>query len=291
MGHLYNTRKGWIRENLARYLLSKIAFLSQPISVADDAGSDFLCTLFQIDKIKGKDQLFPRNSFAIQIKSKQKKNIVNIKNKQHYIKYLEIPFFWGVVDEKEAKLEIYSGEYFESFIADTGGATEKQKLFLELVDKGDEETPYYKKDNSHYLKFPKIVEININSDDSNLTKTTTQLSETCDLMIKNIAAKIKRSYLFEVRGGKNVKVITGPTSVRYCRENFYKELTQMFSNLRYMQTHCEEVKKEFEIYKSFFLQLCKIKDKEGLPNHLIESFKKADTFFSNQNLYIQSSPN
>jgi hypothetical protein len=55
-------RKGWENEHLASFLLSRIAFVANPLTVADDIGSDFFCTLFEV--FNG-DSLFPRNSLAI----------------------------------------------------------------------------------------------------------------------------------------------------------------------------------------------------------------------------------
>ncbi len=279
MGQAYNLRQGWQSENLARYLLSKIAFVSQPVTISDDTGLDFLCTLFEMKTIKKQNLLFPKNSFAIQIKSK-KRDILDITNKESYIRSLEVPFFWGVVDKKEAKIDIYSGEYFESFIAHTGGVLKGQKLFLELVDDRDEKLPYYFKKNSHYVKFPKVIEIKINSNYNDLSKNLNSFYETCDLMIKNIASRIKGTYLFEVYGGKNIRIYCGPTSANLCQDNFYKALTEIFQNLPYIHTHSKDVQKEFKIYKEFFLQLCQIKSNGVLPNYLVESFKKADIFFS-----------
>ena len=65
MDQRYQFRKGWENENLAQYLLSRVAFVARPVSVSDDMGTDFYCTLFQ--KIRDRT-LLPRTAFAIQIK-------------------------------------------------------------------------------------------------------------------------------------------------------------------------------------------------------------------------------
>ena len=69
MLHLASFRKGWENENLAKFILSKFSFVANPSTVADDIGSDFLCTLFRIERENNKDYLLPLNAFAIQIKS------------------------------------------------------------------------------------------------------------------------------------------------------------------------------------------------------------------------------
>ena len=68
MAHLASFREGWKNENLARFILSKIAFITHPATISDDIGSDFFCTLFQTRAENGHDYLVPKNTFAIQIK-------------------------------------------------------------------------------------------------------------------------------------------------------------------------------------------------------------------------------
>jgi hypothetical protein len=41
MPHFYTVRSGWEGERLAEYLLSRFSFVAQPITTADDVGSDF----------------------------------------------------------------------------------------------------------------------------------------------------------------------------------------------------------------------------------------------------------
>lgn len=106
MAQLGRFRSGWENEHLASFLLSRIAFLANPITVADDIGSDFFCTLFEVVEV---DSLFPRSSFAIQIKSSRGK--IDAKKQIEYFEKLELPFFVGVIDQGSLKLSIYSGEY------------------------------------------------------------------------------------------------------------------------------------------------------------------------------------
>jgi len=66
MAHLLRIRKGWENENLARFILSKFSFISQPATIADDLGADFFCTFF-IKVSKGrktkKDNIIKFHSF------------------------------------------------------------------------------------------------------------------------------------------------------------------------------------------------------------------------------------
>ena len=272
MGQPYNLRLGWQSENLARYLLSKIAFVSQPVTISDDTGIDFFCTLFEFKN----GLLFPKNAFAIQIKSKHEDEF-NITDKEGYIRNLEIPFFWGVIDKKALTLEIYSGEYFEFFIAHKGGTPKGKELFIKLINGQDEKHPYYEQNNAWYIKFPKIIEININFDYFNSLESIKPFFETCELMLKNIAARIKGINLFEY-DNENIMVISGPYSAKMFRENFYKSLTEIFHNLIRLHRIGEDVKQEFELYKNLFEGIYKLS--KELPIHLISSFEEANAVFS-----------
>src|SRR5882757_2755735 len=109
MSHLYTVRSGWEGERLAEYLLSRFGFIAQPTSVADDVGSDFFCTIFDIrDTLP--PTVEPRISFAIQVKSND--DPIEFHNKVHYLHNLEIPFFIGVVNQARAEMEVYSAERF-----------------------------------------------------------------------------------------------------------------------------------------------------------------------------------
>ncbi len=115
MSHLGKFRKGWENEHLASFLLSRISFVANPLTVTDDVGSDFFCTLFEVSEA---DQLFPRSSFAIQIKSS--KDQIDATGKIEHLRKLELPFFVGVVDQRNLRLSIYSGDYLPIFFSHYG---------------------------------------------------------------------------------------------------------------------------------------------------------------------------
>src|SRR5271154_961872 len=111
---LYRPRVGWEGERLAHYLLSRFSFVAQPTSIADDVGSDFYCTIFEILG-STPPMVEPRTSFAIQVKSNARK--FKAHDKVRYLHHLEIPFFLGVVDQAKAQLKIYSAERFPMMTA------------------------------------------------------------------------------------------------------------------------------------------------------------------------------
>ena len=120
MAHLLKIRKGWENENLARFILSKFCFISQPSTVADDLGADFFCTFFikvpKDRKTKTRKTVtdvfvYPKHSFAIQIKSK--KSQFSLTNKLEFFDNLEVPFFVCVVNQKILSMTIYSGDGYQ----------------------------------------------------------------------------------------------------------------------------------------------------------------------------------
>lgn len=127
MPQLYRPRVGWEGERLAHYLLSRFSFVAQPTTIADDVGSDFYCTIFDITNSEP-PMVEPRASFAIQVKSNADK--IEAHNKVQYFHHLEIPFFLGVVDQTTAELKIYSAERLPMMFARYGIP---EKLWLRPV--------------------------------------------------------------------------------------------------------------------------------------------------------------
>jgi len=139
MSHLAVPRTGWENEHLATYLLSQIAFVANLITVADDIGSDFLCTLFEPRDRDGTKLLFPLKAFAIQVKS----NSANVPatNKIEYLQTLELPFFLGVVDRSDLSLSIYSGEHLPIMLTHLG--LPKQLTLCPVEASGEEGSESY----------------------------------------------------------------------------------------------------------------------------------------------------
>lgn len=276
MGHLYKFRKGWQSEHLAKYILSKFSFMAEPLNVSDDLGSDFFCTLFNVIN---KDELLPQNSFVIQIKSKKNKKI-DITNKIQYLSNLEIPYFVGIVDKNLLKLIIYSGECISNFFAHYGHRFEN-KIFIKLEEERGDYPMYGLQNNEYVLNFPKILEIKA---DFNYTENSDKLNElfnVCSLTQLNISAKKSGEYIFQ-RFNKNwVDIYAGSGSAKSFRENFFKRLTEVFHNLKWLynnlknsgdETDKSEIIDEFKIYKQLYLNL---QNKyKTLPQYLNSSLKE-----------------
>jgi hypothetical protein len=110
------TKNGFRGEYLARYIVSRFAFISES-SVGEDYGIDFYCGLSkEIKNENNEDVVVYEKPFLLQIKTKTTEQD---KNGYRYIKYdtkdkiktiynLESPFFIGFLELKTQKLHIYS---------------------------------------------------------------------------------------------------------------------------------------------------------------------------------------
>ena len=276
MPYLYSFRKGWENENLARFILSKFSFVAHPSTVSDDIGSDFFCTLFQIQRKRKHDYLTPKNSFAIQIKSDTAN--IDVSNKLQYLSDLEIPFFVGVIDRDNSKLTIYSGEYVPALLS----YKRVRELEIELCEGRFKNNAYFTESgNGRYiLRFPKTMEIKADVAPKELQEHSKILCDVCSSIHKNIASRKSGEYIFQFELGRPsneicVRAFAGKDSVKVFRENFLKRFTEVFSNLKWVYEHFPRKfnEKEFKIYEQLFYDLKNLKGSYSpLPVHLTAEF-------------------
>lgn len=277
MSHLGSFRKGWEGENLARFILYKFSFVAHPSTVADDVGSDFFCTLFEVNREGRHDYLLPRNSFAIQVKSSADR--FDVSDKLQYLANLEIPFFVGVVDRQNLKLIIYSGEYIPALFSYKGVP---KKLEIEpcersLLQRRDDYFDETEED-SYILKFPKVVEIEATAAGDELRARVEALRETSSLIYENIASKRNGQFIFkEYEGGIYfVTAFAGPTSIRFYKKNLVDRLAEAFVNLKWIYEKRPDQfnEQEFRAYESFFRQLEGLEAYRPLPKYINIWFQK-----------------
>jgi hypothetical protein len=231
MPHLLATRKGWENERLASYLLSRFSFVAQPSSVADDLGSDFFCTLFEIVKLEsGRDGLSPLSSFAIQVKSSADE--IRMDNKIDYLQRLELPFFIGVASQSPATMTIYSAEILPYLFSLFGIP---DKLSLRLVDQSgaDVNHPFddlRPQNRGIRLLCPAVVTIRVTDDRSTLGAAVETLHKICVRTNHNIAARASQEHIYEL-DGEHFQILSGPGSAMHFRMNFIKRLGEVFKNL------------------------------------------------------------
>ena len=114
---LLSSKNGFRGEYLARYIVSRFAFISES-SVGEDYGIDFYCGLSkEIINENNEEVVVYDKPFLLQIKTKTTEN--DSKTGYRYIKYdtkdkiktiynLETPFFIGFLELKSQKLHVYS---------------------------------------------------------------------------------------------------------------------------------------------------------------------------------------
>ncbi len=260
MPHLYSFRKGWTDENLARYILSKFSFVANPSTVSDDIGSDFFCTLFQIQRKDRHDYLIPKNSFAIQIKGNTEG--LDLSQKIQYLSELELPFLVGIVDRKRLKLTIYSGEYIPIFLSHIGAGRLK-KLDGKLCDKVKIDQYFTGSRGNYVLKFPRIAEFRADFEHEESNSSVKRLSQVCSFIQKNIASRRSGEFLFDLIDhsqpirAKAIKILAGSGSSKVFRNNFLKRLSEVFYNLEWIyRNRREEFRvEEFRIFETLFHQI------------------------------------
>jgi hypothetical protein len=287
MPQLGYPRIGWENENLASYILSRFSFISRPHSVADDAGTDFFCTLFRrITKKKNNrkvEVLIPDNSFAIQIKSDRKR--IPATKKIGYLNNLEIPFFIGVINRQQASLIIYSGAWIPHFFALNGSNI---KLKLKVCDNEITSESFSENlgEGNYLLKLPKVCEISTQETPSDLNEKAGELSILCSSIHGNIASKKNNENLYSIPGSKSEPmIIAGSGSLQVFRTNFYKRLTEVFLNLIWSHENAipselkEFIRTEFKVYGTLFQELRNLYGIDNLPHYFNDRYQQAQKYF------------
>jgi hypothetical protein len=287
MAHLLKIRKGWENENLARFILSKFSFISQPTTIADDLGADFFCTFFKKvakerttknGKIIEDVFIYPKHSFALQIKSSRRQ--FNITNKLEFFDNLEIPFFIGVVNQKKLSISIYSGDVIPELFSlvglppsnNDGNITAKAALLENREDHGQQP-----RQTKYIIPFFKIGEIFASDTEERLRPFIEGFSEICLNYQRNIISKKKHQFIFHDAVTMAPKIIYGPGSYQVFRNNFIERLAEVFFNLAWAAPQLENKDKEkfmqeYNLYKNLYLEIEKIYGEnpflEGCFHHL-----------------------
>ncbi len=226
-------RFGWERENLAKYILSKFCFVSEPVSVSDDQGADFICTRFELSG----DYMLPRETFAIQIKSSS--DTFEVTTNAQFLEKLQIPYFVGVVYEDKLTLSIYSGEGLCEFFSHFGpNIGEISRIFIRLDGKlkypvqDHLSTQLYKEEKGKkIIIFPKILEISDKFRYENDIKQLQNLLDCCNFTQRNISSRICYEYLFEFINPNDIEIFHGSGSNESYFPNFCKRLAEAFVNI------------------------------------------------------------
>jgi hypothetical protein len=254
MAHLLAPRKGWENERLASYLLSRFSFVAQPTSIADDVGSDFFCTIFNIENVADRDVLIPRRSFSIQVKSSTAD--LEMDNKVDYLLGLELPFFVGVVSQAPAEMKIYSAEMLPVMLSEFG---RPEGLRLAPVQSYVDRGGYFETlgEKQFRLWCPLAVTVAVDDDRSTLAAKVETLLGICGRAQSNIATRVNEEHIYDVDGKGQYRIMAGSGSVRFFRSNFAKPLGEYFYNLLWiLQAQPDRfVVDEFRLFESLYQQL------------------------------------
>ncbi len=262
MPPLHKMRQGWQSENLARFILYKFSFVSEPSKIADDIGVDFFCTFFIKAVRSGGDwDLLPKSSFAIQVKSD--KRSFRLTKHLHYLSSLEIPFFVGVASKRDLSLTIYSGEYLRHFFALFGPEDPvthtPHAVKAKLCDRStfDPLNGWWSKDSKREftLMVPKVVEIEARSAADELDRSIAALQSVSESIQNNVASTISHRFMLEVYGTNHRIPYMGPGSLPYFETNFADALIEVFLNLGHLFGYPElksAVQQLFPTYETIY---------------------------------------
>ena len=253
--HLLKPRKGWENERLASYLLSRFSFVAHPVSIADDLGSDFFCTIFQVRDDCPRPFLVPRCSFAIQVKSA--KHPLPVHNKIDYLKGLELPFLLGIVTQSPPAMDIYSADLLPLLFSEHGIP---DKLWLKPVEKSEFDPNRYceEKDSKQLrLRCPFVTKLSVTDDPCALAPKVEALLRLCSRAQGNIAARVSEEHIYDVDGSGLCRIMAGRGSVKVFRQNLVKRLAEVFYNLEWILDGRpqEFTRKEFNVFEKLYLEL------------------------------------
>jgi hypothetical protein len=203
--------------------------MAHPLTIADDVGSDFFCTLFEARDDDGTKKLFPTSSFAIQIKSNADR--IAATNKIDYLSTLELPYFVGAVDRCSLRLAVYSGEYIPIMFSQYKTPTALTLVPVPTLGPSGycEQTP----EGKTTLRLPFVCEISASDQPDALREKAHKLKVLCSLMHSNISARVSREYIFRLNYGDGTKwlILAGSGSATTFRDNFGFRLAEVFYNL------------------------------------------------------------
>ena len=268
MPQLLNFRKGWQSEHLAKYLLSKFAFIAEPITVNDDNGVDFFCTQFFVKRIKTMDYCIPKSSFAIQIKSDLN---INIDRNIDYIQNLGIPYYIGHVKKETSEMDIYSGEYLPELFAKTKNL-DLSKFKFNIIFRPElnlEILPHFrineKEESLIEIEFPKRLELDLTFDPIKDYEKVEFFSKKCIEIQRNITSLNLNEYTSTYDNNTTILGIHAPIEETW--NNFKKRLSECLSTIARLK------KKGIPIEPGqleFFDYICEyIKEKKGLDDDIL----------------------
>jgi len=257
------THSGWENENLATYLMSRLAFVASPVKIGDDVGTDLFCTLFEEVEGEKARLLVPRNSVAVQVKS-SKDHLVLAPWQLEYLARLEIPYYIGVIDRPRLCLDLHCARYLPLLLTLRG---RHKALRLDLVDSLDGEYSSGDDATGHGLLCPLVTSLTVHDDSAATQEKAMALRNDAAEGLKAIATRLNKEYIYEAPAG--IQIFAGKDSAATFRENFLRRLAEVLYNLAWLLGDGRTVERE-EV--DIYLELCgRLEARDTLPQYLEEA--------------------
>ena len=224
------THRGWENEHLATFLLSRVAFVASPKTVADDVGTDLFCTLYEHTTRNDVEVIVPRSSLAVQVKSSAES--VNVAGRLDYLARLEIPYYLGIIDQQALTLDLFSARFLPALLS-YRGRDRHRTLHLVPVDTFDRHYRPGNDQDGYKLLCHRVVTLRAGDDREATARASTSLQEDAAAGLKAIASRLNKEYVFDIPDG-DVEIFMGPDSARTFRDSFFKRLAEALLNLAWL---------------------------------------------------------
>ncbi|MHB1341880.1 MAG: hypothetical protein ACYC77_08770 [Coriobacteriia bacterium] len=254
------THPGWENENLATYLMSRLAFVASPVKIGDDVGTDLFCTLFEEVEGEKARLLVPRNSVAVQVKS-SKGRLALAPWQLEYLARLEIPYYIGVIDRPRLCLDLHSARYLPLLLTLRG---RHKALRLDLVDSLDGEYSSGDEATGYHLRCPLVTSLTVHDDSAATQEKAMALRNDAAAGLTAIATRLNKEYIYEAPAG--IQIFAGKDSATTFRENFLRRLAEALYNFAWLLGDGRTVERE-EV--DIYLELCgRLEARDTLPQYL-----------------------
>jgi hypothetical protein len=281
---LYSYREGWQSENLAKYILSKFSFISEPVNISDDFGADFIGTAFRLIEVDKNYKTQPLQSFVVQIKSHNEIHTnMNFKKYANILNILELPFFLGIINRDDLTLNIYAGMGIPILYSFRGSHilnNPNSQLIVELTN--DHTRKSYDIDDEkkiYSLRFILVATITADYSYKNNPEALSEFFKVLNSMQENISSRLSKEYIFRDYGANEIVILAGPGSVETFRGNFYKRLAECFHNLAWMRLNYKQyhklLDKDSKIFESVYQIIAE--NTQELPSFLASSYQYYST--------------
>ncbi len=163
----------------------------------------------------------------------------------------------GVINREKNSLDIYSGEFLPDFFATV---TERHwlKLAPQMAQIDHKPTGAWMARGRHYtVPLPHLVTLAVGQTAGRIKTARKKLLNACEVMLKNIATKISREYVFEypqANGMPYHRIIADDESAKAFRKHFVLRLAESFYNLRHLfyERRRQFDRREFEALETCF---------------------------------------